>query len=108
MLYFFIGIAGSGMSAIAQYLKGKGHDVCGSDRIFSKPEGQDTKQKLEKLGIACHIQGETLPSPQTDFVVISTAIPIWYKWKIYNYSNDLLHFRKKWNVAVVDFWSRTF
>ena len=74
MLYFFIGIAGSGMSAIAQYLKGKGHDVCGSDRIFSKPEGQDTKQKLEKLGIACHIQGETLPSPQTDFVVISTAI----------------------------------
>jgi UDP-N-acetylmuramate--alanine ligase len=31
---FFIGIAGSGMSAIAQYLKGIGKNVSGSDRFF--------------------------------------------------------------------------
>ena len=74
MLYFFIGIAGSGMSAIAQYLKGKGHDIMGSDRIFLKPEGDRTRQKLENLGIKCYKQGETTPPPQTDFVVVSTAI----------------------------------
>ena len=30
--YFFIGIAGTGMSAIAQYLAGLGKNVSGSDR----------------------------------------------------------------------------
>jgi UDP-N-acetylmuramate-alanine ligase len=29
MKYFFIGIAGAGMSAIAQYRVGKGHTVAG-------------------------------------------------------------------------------
>ncbi len=32
---FFIGIAGSGMSAIAQFLVGSGIKVSGSDRFFS-------------------------------------------------------------------------
>ena len=31
---FFIGVAGSGMSAIAQYLRGIGKNVSGSDRYF--------------------------------------------------------------------------
>lgn len=74
MKYFFIGIAGAGMSAIAQYLAGKGHTVEGSDRVFLKPEGQDSKQKLEAEGIICHAQGETTPALDTDFVVVSTAI----------------------------------
>ncbi len=34
--YFFIGIAGDGMSAIAQYLIGIGKNVSGSDRQFSR------------------------------------------------------------------------
>ncbi len=33
--FFFIGIAGDGMSSIAQYLSGIGKDVSGSDRQFS-------------------------------------------------------------------------
>ena len=37
---FFIGIAGSGMSAIAQYLKGIGKNVSGSDRFFEEGEMQ--------------------------------------------------------------------
>lgn len=74
MKYFFIGIAGSGMSAIAQYLAGKGHTVEGSDRIFLKPEGQDSRQKLEAEGIRCYVQGESKIDLDTDFVVVSTAI----------------------------------
>ena len=35
-----MGIAGSGMSAIAQYLKGIGKNVSGSDRFFSPGEVQ--------------------------------------------------------------------
>ncbi len=31
---FFIGVAGTGMSAIAQYLAGTGKKVSGSDRYF--------------------------------------------------------------------------
>ncbi len=74
MKYFFIGIAGAGMSAIAQYLAGKGHSVEGSDRIFQKPEGQDSRQKLEAEGIRCYVQGESKIDLDTDFVVVSTAI----------------------------------
>ena len=33
--FFFIGIAGTGMSAIAQYLRGIGKNVSGSDRLFT-------------------------------------------------------------------------
>jgi UDP-N-acetylmuramate--alanine ligase len=32
---FFIGVAGTGMSAIAQYLAGIGKGVAGSDRFFA-------------------------------------------------------------------------
>lgn len=74
MKYFFIGIAGAGMSAIAQYLVGKGHTVAGSDRIFLKPEGNDSRQKLEAEGIRCYTQGEATIDLDTDYVVVSTAI----------------------------------
>lgn len=33
---FFIGVAGTGMSAIAQFLAGTGKMVSGSDRYFSR------------------------------------------------------------------------
>ena len=74
MKYFFIGIAGAGMSAIAQYLVGKGHTVAGSDRIFLKPEGNDSRQKLQAEHITCYTQGEATIDLDTDFVVVSTAI----------------------------------
>jgi UDP-N-acetylmuramate--alanine ligase len=32
---FFIGVAGTGMSALAQFLAGNGKIVSGSDRFFS-------------------------------------------------------------------------
>ena len=48
---FFIGVAGTGMSAIAQYLFGIGKEVSGSDRYFKNNEFNDTREKLEKEGI---------------------------------------------------------
>ncbi len=71
---FFIGIAGSGMSAIAQYLQGIGKEVSGSDRFFTADEHNETKDKLQAEGIQCFVQnGEGIHSG-TDMVVVSTAV----------------------------------
>ena len=71
---FFIGIAGAGMSAIAQYLAGSGINVSGSDRYFKENEFNETRSKLEAEGIKCFLQdGEGINS-KTDLVVVSSAI----------------------------------
>ncbi|MEP7257743.1 MAG: Mur ligase domain-containing protein [Flavitalea sp.] len=71
---FFVGIAGVGMSAIAQYLQGTGLEVSGSDRFFNDGKAGDIKAKLEAEGIQCFLQnGEGIIS-STDLVVVSTAI----------------------------------
>lgn len=71
---FFVGIAGAGMSAIAQYLQGAGVQVAGSDRFFNDGKAGDIKEKLEAEGIKCFLQnGEGITSA-TDLVVVSTAI----------------------------------
>lgn len=71
---FFIGIAGTGMSAIAQYLGGVGKKVSGSDRYFSKDEAGDIRQKLMAEGIRCFPQDGSGINSQTDLVVVSTAV----------------------------------
>ncbi len=71
---FFIGVAGVGMSAIAQYLKGIGKNVSGSDRYFHPDEYNKTKEQLEAEGIDCFLQDGSGISDSTDLVVISTAI----------------------------------
>jgi UDP-N-acetylmuramate--alanine ligase len=71
---FFIGIAGSGMSALAQYLRGKGYRVSGSDRYFNTGDANDIRLKLEYLGIICTPQDGTGLDQDTDLVVVSTAI----------------------------------
>lgn len=71
---FFIGVAGSGMSAIAQYLKGIGKDVSGSDRFFIPGEFNETRQKLEAEGILCFEQNGEGITDKTDLVVVSTAV----------------------------------
>ncbi len=45
---FFIGIAGSGMSAIAQYLQGIVKDVSGSDRFFKEGEYNEAKETMHR------------------------------------------------------------
>jgi UDP-N-acetylmuramate--alanine ligase len=71
---FFMGIAGVGMSAIAQYLKGIGKDVSGSDRFFQPGEYNQVKEKLEAEGIPCFIQNGEGIVEGTDLVVVSAAI----------------------------------
>ena len=71
---FFIGIAGTGMSALAQYLQGIGKNVSGSDRYFKEGELNDTKDKLQAEGINCFLQDGSGINDKTDLVVVSTAI----------------------------------
>ncbi|MGC4231599.1 MAG: Mur ligase domain-containing protein [Niabella sp.] len=71
---FFIGVAGAGMSAIAQYLQGTGMSVSGSDRFFNEGKAGDIKEKLEAEGIKCYLQDGSGITPETDLVVASTAI----------------------------------
>ena len=71
---FFIGVAGVGMSAIAQYLKGIGKEVSGSDRYFHPAEYNKTKEQLEAEGINCFLQDGSGITDLTDLIVVSTAI----------------------------------
>jgi len=71
---FFIGVAGVGMSAIAQYLAGIGKNVSGSDRYFAPGVFNETKEKLEQAGIRCFLQNGEGIDETTDLVVVSTAI----------------------------------
>ncbi|MBS1732043.1 MAG: UDP-N-acetylmuramate--alanine ligase, partial [Bacteroidetes bacterium] len=71
---FFIGVAGTGMSAIAQYLAGTGKNVSGSDRYFQPSVFNDTKSKLEAAGIRCFLQNGEGITNDTELVVVSTAI----------------------------------
>jgi UDP-N-acetylmuramate--alanine ligase len=71
---FFIGIAGAGMSAIAQYLQGVGMQVSGSDRFFNEGEPNETREKLEAEGIHCFVQDGSGITPATDLIVVSTAV----------------------------------
>jgi UDP-N-acetylmuramate--alanine ligase len=71
---FFIGIAGTGMSALAQYLKGFGKTVGGSDRYFVEGSFNETREKLEAEGIHCFVQNGEGITEATDLVVVSTAI----------------------------------
>jgi UDP-N-acetylmuramate--alanine ligase len=72
--YFFIGIAGTGMSAIAQYLQGTGKNVSGSDRLFNENNKMLIQEQFEKQGIRCFFQDGSGITTDTEVVVVSTAI----------------------------------
>ncbi len=72
--FFFIGVGGAGMSAIAQYLSGSGKQVSGSDRLFASAENDYIKQQLSDENITCYIQDGSGITAQTEIVVCSTAI----------------------------------
>lgn len=72
--FFFIGIAGDGMSAIAQYLSGIGKYVSGSDRQFSNTEKILRQKQLEEEGIKCFPQDTSGLNKHIELAVISAAI----------------------------------
>ena len=69
--YYFLGIGGIGMSAIARYFNAMGHKVSGYDRTTTAL----TKQ-LEAEGIAIHYTPniELIPK-DVDMVIYTPAIP---------------------------------
>ncbi len=71
---FFIGVAGTGMSAIAQYLSGIGKQVGGSDRYFIQGQQNQTRDQLVAEGIKCFEQNGEGIDENTSLVVVSTAI----------------------------------
>lgn len=72
--YFFIGVAGTGMSALAQYLAQRGFSVTGSDRQFGQTPPPPSKAQLEAEGIRCVPQDGSGVTHEVNFVVVSTAI----------------------------------
>ena len=71
--YYFIGIGGIGMSAIARYCKFKGASVSGYDRTPS-----DLTHALEEEGIAVHYEDDPsrIPGTPADTLVVYTpAVP---------------------------------
>ena len=72
--FFFIGVAGSGMSALAQFLVGTGKQVSGSDRYFVADTYNETKEKLEVEGIKCYAQNGEGITEAIDIIIVSTAI----------------------------------
>jgi UDP-N-acetylmuramate--alanine ligase len=72
--FFFAGVAGAGMSAIAQYLSGIGKQVAGSDRLFNSPGNEHTRAQLEAEGIQCYDQQEARIRETDEVLIVSTAI----------------------------------
>ena len=70
----FTGIFGSGMSALAQYLRFQGITVSGSDRFHANEDTAFIRQSLEGLGCSIVLQDGSGVTADTDVVCISTAI----------------------------------
>ncbi len=71
--FFFVGVAGAGMSAIAQFLSFSGKQVLGSDRLFVQEPQHPVISQLKKAGIGLFPQGQA-QVPDDALVVVSTAI----------------------------------
>ena len=70
----FTGIFGTGMSALAQYLRFQGIAVSGSDRLLGSDDTAAMRQSLEGLGCVICDQDGSGVGAGTDAVCVSTAI----------------------------------
>jgi UDP-N-acetylmuramate--alanine ligase len=70
----FTGIFGSGMSALAQYLRFQGIMVSGSDRFHVSEDTAFIRRSLEGLGCSIVPQDGSGVTADTDVVCVSTAI----------------------------------
>lgn len=70
----FTGIFGTGMSALAQYLRFQGLAVSGSDRLFGSEDTTSMRLVLEGLGCAIVNQDGSGIDEDTDVLCVSTAI----------------------------------
>lgn len=70
----FTGIFGSGMSALAQYLRFGGIEVSGSDRLLDSEDTAFIRRSLEGLGCVIVHQDGSGVNDETEAVCVSTAI----------------------------------
>jgi UDP-N-acetylmuramate--alanine ligase len=70
----FCAVGGSGMSALAQVLKYKNNEVCGSDRSFDQNKDQRNKRLLQNVGIQIYPQDGSMIDNTTSVLYASTAV----------------------------------
>ncbi|BDU68952.1 hypothetical protein GETHOR_10530 [Geothrix oryzae] len=70
----FAGVAGSGMSALAQFVALKGGRASGSDRSFDRHQRPEARAQLEALGVAIHPQDGSGLEGDCAALVVSTAV----------------------------------
>lgn len=70
----FTGIFGSGMSALAQYLRWQDVMISGSDRLFASPDTETIRSRLDKCGCNIFSQDGSGVTLSTDALCVSTAI----------------------------------
>jgi UDP-N-acetylmuramate--alanine ligase len=71
---FFSGIAGSGLSSIACFMKDTGYNVSGSDRLFDSDPEHQLKAWFQGMGIDIYPQDGSGIDAGTDLVIYSSAI----------------------------------
>jgi UDP-N-acetylmuramate--L-alanine ligase len=72
--FHYVGVAGSGMSALAQFQAMAGAKVSGSDRLFGNAGNPIVLTQLQQLGIRLFPQDGSGVTADLDGVVVSTAI----------------------------------
>jgi len=72
--YHLVGVAGVGMSALAQVLLARGYAVSGSDRFLDEGKALDVMLKLRSAGLQLVLQDGSGVKPETTGVITSTAI----------------------------------
>lgn len=72
--FFFCGIGGIGMSAIALYLKQAGHTVMGSDRSFDLKHACAIQNNLINAGIKLYPQDATGVTQDIDTFIVTRAV----------------------------------
>jgi UDP-N-acetylmuramate-alanine ligase len=70
----FAGVAGSGMSALAQFVAMKGGRASGSDRSFDRGQRPEARALLEGLGVVMYAQDGSGVEGDCAALVISTAV----------------------------------
>ncbi len=72
--YFFCGVGGSGMSALAKVMISKGAKIYGSDRNFDNQRFPELFKNLEHAGVVLKPQDGTAITPDIDYLVVSSAV----------------------------------
>lgn len=72
--YFFCGIGGSGMSALAQVLQHRGNQVRGSDRTYDQGLNTRLYEALGSQHIVLHAQDGSGVDAAVDVLVVSSAV----------------------------------